>query len=156
MERKPYEPAVAVKAKMIGGVPYVEARYLQECVAEIARLKDALADATDCHKIQYAQGPVGVNVRPLAWRRVSNICGEVHGVFETQDVELRSERLEPLFGVAAIESATYDAAVRALDEAGIRNEVLRGMCIEVAIEKLRDVLRPNAGVTGAELAKRPR
>lgn len=90
-----------------------------------------------------AQGPVDVNVRPLAWRRVARITELSTGVFETQDVELRSERLEPLFGVKAIESATHDAVVHALDEAGIRSEVLRGMCIEVAIEKLRDVLRPN-------------
>jgi len=53
MERKPWEPFVAVKAEMIGGVPYVEARYLQECVAEIARLKEALADATGYSKTQY-------------------------------------------------------------------------------------------------------
>jgi hypothetical protein len=53
MERKPWEPFVAVKAEMIGGVPYVEARYLQECVAEIARLKEELADANDYHKTTY-------------------------------------------------------------------------------------------------------
>lgn len=53
MERKPWEPFVAVKAEMIGGVPYVEARYLAEAVQEIARLKEALADATDYHKVQY-------------------------------------------------------------------------------------------------------
>ena len=53
MERKPWEPLVAVKAEMIGGVPYVEARYLQECVAEIARLKEELSDANDYHKTTY-------------------------------------------------------------------------------------------------------
>jgi hypothetical protein len=53
MERKPWEPFVAVKTEMIGGVPYVEARYLQECVAEIARLNEALADATDYRKTPY-------------------------------------------------------------------------------------------------------
>lgn len=53
MERKPWEPFVAVKAEMIGSVPYVEARYLQECVAEIARLKEELDDATDYSKTTY-------------------------------------------------------------------------------------------------------
>ena len=53
MERKPWEQFVAVKAEIIDGVPYVEAKYLQECVAEIARLKEELADATDYHKTQY-------------------------------------------------------------------------------------------------------
>lgn len=38
VERKPWEPFMAVQATMVNGVPYVEARYLQECVAEIARL----------------------------------------------------------------------------------------------------------------------
>ena len=60
--------------------------------------------------------------------------------FETQDVELRPEHLEPSFGIKAIESAMHDAVIRALDEAGVRNEVLRGMCIEVAIEKFRNAL----------------
>lgn len=53
MERKPWEPFVAVKVEMIDGLPYVEARYLQKCVAEIARLKEALDDATDYHKTTY-------------------------------------------------------------------------------------------------------
>lgn len=53
MERKPWEPFVAVRVEMIDGVPYVEARYLQECIAEIARLKEELADATDYRKTQY-------------------------------------------------------------------------------------------------------
>jgi hypothetical protein len=53
MERKPWEPGVAVKAEMFGGVLYVEARYLQECVAEIARLKEELAGATEYQKTQY-------------------------------------------------------------------------------------------------------
>jgi type II secretory pathway component PulM len=34
-------------------VPYVEARYLQECVAEIARLKEELGDAADYSKTTY-------------------------------------------------------------------------------------------------------
>jgi hypothetical protein len=92
------------------------------------------------HEPLPAQGPVDVTVGPLAWRRVARITEQSTGVFETRDVELRDERLEPLFGINAIEYAAHDAVVRALDEAGIRNEVLRGMCIEVAIEKLRDVL----------------
>lgn len=37
--------------------------------------------------------------------------------------------------------ATHDAVVRALDEAGIRSDVLRGMCIEVALERFNDVIR---------------
>ena len=53
MERKPWEHFAAVKAEMIDGIPYVEARHLQEAVAEIARLKEELKDATDYHKTQY-------------------------------------------------------------------------------------------------------
>jgi hypothetical protein len=41
-----------------------------------------------------------------------------------------SERMLPL-----LYDAVHAATLRALDEAGVRNEVLRGMCIEVAIEK---------------------
>jgi len=48
MERKPWEPFAVVKAKMINGLPYVEARYLQEAAAEIARLKEAIADYEPC------------------------------------------------------------------------------------------------------------
>lgn len=52
------------------------------------------------------------DIKPLAWRRISNISNQSTGVFETQDVELRAERLEPLFGVDAI-NATYAAGVAA-------------------------------------------
>jgi hypothetical protein len=34
-----------------------------------------------------------------------------------------------------LSGVVHDAVLRALDEAGVRNEVLRGMCLEVAIEK---------------------
>lgn len=44
-------------------------------------------------------------VRPRAWLRVSNISGEATGLFETQDVQLQSERLEPLYDQAALDAA---------------------------------------------------
>lgn len=75
-------------------------------------------------------------VSPQAWRRVSNICGEVRGVFETEDVELRSERLEPLYGVKNIELILHEAIVIVLNEAGINNITLRRACIDAAIKKL--------------------
>jgi hypothetical protein len=53
MERKPWEPLVVAKTEIIDGLPYVEARYLQECVAEIVRLKELLDDATDYQKTTY-------------------------------------------------------------------------------------------------------
>jgi hypothetical protein len=51
-----------------------------------------------------------------------------------------------VWGAAAAESrlklddAVHAAVLRALDEAGVRNEVLRGMCVEVALERARDCL----------------
>ena len=44
-------------------------------------------------------------VRPRAWLRVSNISNEATGLFETQDVQLQSERLEPLYDQAALDAA---------------------------------------------------
>lgn len=38
------------------------------------------------------------------------------------------------------DDAVHAAVLRALDEAGVRNEVLRGMCVEVALERARDCL----------------
>lgn len=53
MESKPLKAFMAVKVEMINGVPYVEARYLQECITEIARLEEELADANDNNKTVY-------------------------------------------------------------------------------------------------------
>lgn len=39
-----------------------------------------------------------------------------------------------------VSGIVHDAVLLALDEAGVRNEVLRGMCLEVAIEKAQDAL----------------
>jgi hypothetical protein len=39
-------------------------------------------------------------------------------------------------------AAVHDAISRALDEAGITNEVLRGMCIEVGLDKFNDSFLP--------------
>ncbi len=36
--------------------------------------------------------------------------------------------------------AAHDAVMRALDEAGVRNDALRGMCAEVAMERFSDEL----------------
>ena len=49
---------------------------------------------------------------------------------------------------AACRDAMHDAVIRALAEAGVRNEVLKGMCLEVAIETF-DRLRSNGPLTGA-------
>jgi hypothetical protein len=49
-----------------------------------------------------------------------------------RDIE---ERILP-----SLYDAVHGATLRALDEAGVRNEVLRGMCIEVAIEKYSECL----------------
>ena len=47
--------------------------------------------------------------------------------------ELTLGRLLP-----TLDDAVHAAVSRALDEAGVRNEVLRGMCLEVAHEKARE------------------
>lgn len=45
-------------------------------------------------------------IKPSAWRRVSRISNESTGLFETEkDVELKTERLDPLFGIDAIDAA---------------------------------------------------
>jgi hypothetical protein len=36
--------------------------------------------------------------------------------------------------------AVHDAITRALDEADVRPEVLRGMCVEVGLEKFNDAM----------------
>lgn len=40
----------------------------------------------------------------------------------------------------SFDDALHSAVMRALDEAGVRNEVLRGMCVEVALERAKDCL----------------
>lgn len=50
------------------------------------------------------------------------------------------ERSVPLYRAEHVEHVVHEAVLRALDEAGVRTDVLRGMCIEVALEKARDVL----------------
>lgn len=66
--------------------------------------------------------PVEPSVGPRAWLRVSNIGGQSRGVFETQDVELRSERLDPLYDKAALDAAVaaererFRAALLAMHE----------------------------------------
>jgi len=58
MTRKPWEPFAVVEAEMINGVPYVEARCLNECVAEIARLKEEQAKGVfDSGKIKVSDYP---------------------------------------------------------------------------------------------------
>ena len=54
-------------------------------------------------------------VRPRAWLRVSNISGQSSGVFETQDVELRSESLVPLYDQPALNVAAADERQAAWD-----------------------------------------
>ena len=44
-------------------------------------------------------------IMPRAWMRVSNISGQSSGLFETQDVELRSESLVPLYDQSALDAA---------------------------------------------------
>lgn len=45
---------------------------------------------------------------PRAWLRVSNISNQSRGVFETEDVELRSERLDPLYALTREEVAAVN------------------------------------------------
>jgi hypothetical protein len=48
------------------------------------------------------------------------------------------ERSVPLYRTEQVEYVAHEAVLRALDEAGVRVDVLRGMCIEVALEKARE------------------
>ena len=50
----------------------------------------------------------------------------------------------------AIDRAVHAAVLRALDEAGLRNDVLRGMCVEVAIEQAREVLEEHSAINAEE------
>lgn len=65
-------------------------------------------------------GQVEPTVRPRAWLRVSNISGTARGVFETQDVELQSERLEPLYDSAAVAAVVNQYADDERNQAELR------------------------------------
>ena len=52
----------------------------------------------------YVGIPVAPPIRPRWWVRVNNISGMASGVFETEDVELRSERLIPAYGQAELDA----------------------------------------------------
>ena len=56
-----------------------------------------MMDFTDLDRNGDTAPPVPAAAVPVAWRRVSKITGKCTGLFETADVELRTERLEPLY-----------------------------------------------------------
>jgi hypothetical protein len=56
----------------------------------------------------------------------------------------------PLPVVAALVAAAHEAIERALDEAGIRNDVLRGMCLEVGLERFAEHARGTLELLGRE------
>lgn len=74
-------------------------------------------------------------VKPRAWLRVSNISGESSGFFETQNVELRSESLVPLY-----EQSALDAAVTAKVAAKVAAE--REACIKICETRAADKSPP--------------
>lgn len=86
-------PEQADAAQQWAGMPGSTAWLLIERHADgwddIGAMMDAWLRANVAH--QLAQR------KPAAWLRVSNISGEVTGVFLSQDVPLRTERLEPLY-----------------------------------------------------------
>lgn len=47
-----------------------------------------------------------------------------------------------------LRDAVHDAISRALDEGGVLNDVLRGMCLEVGIEKFQDALAAQPAASG--------
>ena len=53
-----------------------------------------------------------VQIVPRWWVRVKNISGFASGVFETEDAELKSEKLVPAYDQAQIESAVVAERVR--------------------------------------------
>ena len=90
-------------------------------------------------------------VRPRAWADDRAMDGDVGNVdsnaaknyWERSDWVDRASAARlchPLYGLPDIESVVHSAVLRALDEAGVRNDVLRGMCVEVALEKAHDEL----------------
>lgn len=66
---------------------------------------------------------------------VHSIDGEWRGVCHCPAGQAINEQVKP-----STNSIVQAAVIRALDEASVRNEVLRGMCLEVALEKARDML----------------
>ncbi|MFA5898095.1 MAG: hypothetical protein WC829_03160 [Hyphomicrobium sp.] len=66
---------------------------------------------------------------------VNSIDGEWRGVCYCPAGKSINAQANP-----STDSIVQAAVIRALDEANVRNEVLRGMCIEVALEKARDML----------------
>lgn len=63
----------------------------------LAAWNAALATANERIMELEAEREAMAKQEPVAWRRVARITDMSTGVFETQDVELRTERLEPLF-----------------------------------------------------------
>jgi len=66
---------------------------------------------------------------------VHSIDGEWRGVCHCPAGQAINAQVKP-----STNSIVQAAVIRALDEANVRNDVLRGMCIEVALEKARDML----------------
>lgn len=62
-----------------------------------ARFKGEMLEKAERFEAAAAQIEAMGDNEPSAWLRVSNISNNVTGVFLTDDVELRSERLLPLF-----------------------------------------------------------
>lgn len=82
---------------------------------------------------------------PCAWRRISNISGECTGLFAHDDVELRTERLEPLYSAADVAaqvayaagaSAAFAACVKACEDLNTFDEDDPGASCVEAIRKL--------------------
>ena len=66
---------------------------------------------------------------------VHSIDGEWRGVCHCNAGKSINAQANP-----STDSIVQAAVIRALDEANVRNDVLRGMCIDVALEKARDML----------------
>ncbi len=56
-------------------------------------------------------------------------------------VEMRLTPSAPWRPIETAQQAAHSGILRALDEAGVRDEVLRGMCIEVGIDAFNSSLR---------------
>lgn len=76
-------------------------------------------------------------IEPQAWRRVSNISNQPRGVFETKDnVELRSEQLEPLFNISSLELILKEQVELMLDNFGVKDAAARQVYVDAALVKL--------------------
>jgi hypothetical protein len=86
---------------------------------------------------------------PKPWIKGGVLHTPLEGVFTATQMRSYAEQ-EVARERERSRMACHDAVCKALNEAGVRNEVLRGMCIEVAMETFLDLVAVKRVSKGTE------